>query len=243
MANRLEVALIIDPGRPYDRRIIRGVAAYVQRHRRDWSLYVEEDPIARLPDLNAWAGDGILANFDDRRIAEAVTSLGVPVVGVGGGYGYYEENPEIPYVRTDNRAIARLAAKHLIDLGFRRFAFCSEPPTRSNGWAKERADAFSECVAEAGFSARCTRDATAPRKQWRRSQAALQKWLVAAAAADWHDGVQRRPGAARAAGLPCRRTAGAGRHRDRGRGQRRHHVRVDPTAADEHRARGDARGV
>jgi LacI family transcriptional regulator len=177
MANRLEVALIIDPGRPYDRRIIRGVAAYVQRRRRDWSLYVEEDPLARLPDLNAWAGDGILANFDDRRIAEAVTSRGVPVVGVGGGYGYYEENPNIPYVRTDNRAIARLAARHLIDLGFRRFAYCSEPPTRSNGWTKERADAFCECVAEVGFDCEVYAGRYSPAKQWRRSQAALQKWL------------------------------------------------------------------
>ncbi len=177
MGNQLEVALIVDPGRPYDRRIIRGVAAYVQRHRRDWSLYVEEDPLARLPDLDAWAGDGILANFDDRRIAEAVTTLGVPVVGVGGGYGYYEENPEIPYVRTDNRAIARLAAEHLIDLGFRRFAFCSEPPSRSNGWSQERADAFCECVAEGGFSCEVYAGRFSPAKQWRKSQAALQKWL------------------------------------------------------------------
>lgn len=177
MGNQLEVALIVDPGRPYDRRIIRGVAAYVQRNRRDWSLYVEEDPLARLPDLDAWAGDGILANFDDRRIAEAVIKLGVPVVGVGGGYGYYEENPEIPYVRTDNRAIARLAAEHLIDLGFRRFAFCSEPPTRSNGWSGERADAFCECVAEAGFSCEVYAGRFSPAKQWRKSQAALQKWL------------------------------------------------------------------
>ncbi|MBA3481533.1 MAG: DNA-binding transcriptional regulator [Pirellulales bacterium] len=177
MANRFEVALIVDPGQTYDRRIVRGVAAYVQKHRRDWSLYVEEDLIARLPDLKTWAGDGIIANLDDRRIARAVKSLGVPVVGVGGGYGYYEENPEIPYVRTDNRAIARLAAEHLINLGFRRFAFCSEPPTRSNGWAKERADAFTECVTEAGFECEVFAGRYSPAKQWRRSQAALQKWL------------------------------------------------------------------
>lgn len=177
MENRREVALIIDPGRPYDRRIIRGVAAYVQRRRRDWSLYVEEDPLTRLPDLNAWAGDGILANFDDRRIASAVKRWGVPVVGVGGGYGYYEENPDIPYVRTDNRAIARLAAEHLIDLGFRRFAFCSEPPTRSNGWAQERADAFGECIAEAGFPCEVYAGRFSPARQWRKAQDALQGWL------------------------------------------------------------------
>jgi LacI family transcriptional regulator len=177
MANRFEVALIIDPGQTYDRRIIRGVAAYVQKYRRDWSLYVEDDLVARLPDLKAWAGDGIVANFDDRRIAQAVKSLGVPVVGVGGGYGYYEDDSDIPYVRTDNRAIARLAAEHLIDLGFRRFAFCSEPPTRTNGFVRERADAFTEFIAEAGFECEVFAGRYSPAKQWRRSQAALQKWL------------------------------------------------------------------
>ena len=177
MANRFEVALIIDPGQTYDRRIIRGVAAYVQKYRRDWSLYVEDDLVARLPDLKAWAGDGIVANFDDRRIAQAVKSLGVPVVGVGGGYGYYDDDSDIPYVRTDNRGIARLAAEHLIDLGFRRFAFCSEPPTRTNGFVRERAEAFTECIAEAGFECEVFAGRFSPAKQWRRSQAALQKWL------------------------------------------------------------------
>ncbi len=110
MSRRREVALVIDPGRPYDRRIVRGVAAYVQQQAPDWSLYVEEDPIARLPDLDAWAGDGILANFDNQRVARAVSDKGIPVVGVGGGYGYYKMNASIPYVRTDNRAIANLAA-------------------------------------------------------------------------------------------------------------------------------------
>lgn len=150
----------------------------MQRAQLDWSLYVEEDLLDRLPDLRAWKGDGILANFDDRRIAAAVTKLGVPVVGIGGGYGYYEENPQIPYVRTDNRAIARLAAQHLIDLGFRRFAFCSEPPTRTNGWAKERADAFCEAVGETGFPCEVFTGRYSPAKQWRQSQDSLQKWLA-----------------------------------------------------------------
>src|SRR5688572_14115652 len=98
MPSRVEVALIIDASSPYDRRIIRGVASYVERHRRDWSLYVEEDLVGRLPDLRAWDGDGIIANFDDRRVASAVTRMGIPVVGVGGGYGYYDEKSRIPYV-------------------------------------------------------------------------------------------------------------------------------------------------
>lgn len=178
MPKPFEVALIIDPGSPYDRRIVRGVAEYVHRARRDWSLYVEEDLIDRLPDLNAWAGHGILANLDDHRIAAAVTSLGVPVVGIGGGYGFYEEHSHIPYVRTDNSAIARMGAKYLLNLGFRRFAFCNEPPTKYNGWAKEREEAFVATIKEAGFACEVFAGRYSPARHWRQSQQALQDWLA-----------------------------------------------------------------
>lgn len=175
--SRREVALIVDPAKPYDRRIIRAVGSYVARHQCDWSLYIEQDPFLRLPDLRAWAGDGILANFDDRRITKAVSAVNVPVVAIGGGYGYYEENPTIPYVRTDNRAIAVLAAQHLLDLGLRRFAFCSEPPSRSNGWARERAGAFKEVLDNAGFPCDVYTGRFTASRRWRVSQSELEHWV------------------------------------------------------------------
>jgi LacI family transcriptional regulator len=177
MYARLEVAVIIDPGSPYDRRIVRGVAAYAEHNAREWSLYVEEEHFSRMPDLKAWAGDGIVANFDDRRVAAAVAGLGIPVVAVGGGYGYYDRRSKIPYVHTDNRAIAQLAAEHLISLGLQRFAFCSQPLTRTNGWAKERADAFQEFITAAGFPCDVFTGRYSPVRNWRRAQAGLQQWL------------------------------------------------------------------
>lgn len=176
MAHR-EVAIIIEPSRPYDRRIIRGFAAYVEEHRKEWSLYVEEDPISRLPNLNRWGGDGILANFDDRRIAEAVTSIRVPVVGVGGGYGFYSEASKVPYVKTNNRAIANLGGKHLLSQGFQRFGFFSEPATKSNGWARERADFFRKCIEEHGFQCNIYVGRYTASRDWQKSQEGLKNWL------------------------------------------------------------------
>ena len=176
MAHR-EVAIIIEPARPYDRRIIRGVAAFVEEHHKEWSLYVEEDPIARLPDLKAWGGDGILADFDDRRIADAVYKANVPVVGVGGGYGFYREQSQIPYVRTDNQAIAELAARHLLDLGFQRFAFCSEPANKINGWARERAVAFRDVIEQHGYACETFVGRHTAARQWHQMQEGLQSWL------------------------------------------------------------------
>ena len=178
MNSRFEVALVIDSTKSYDRRIIRGVADYVRHKAHEWSLYVEEDPINRLPDFGAWAGDGILTNIDNRRVARAVSELNIPVVGVGGGYGYYKQGTDIPYVRTDNVAIAKLGANHLIDLGLRQFAFCSEPPNRSNGWAQERMEAFQNHVAESGYSCSVYSGRHTAARHWRQLQSELQNWLA-----------------------------------------------------------------
>jgi hypothetical protein len=59
------VALVIDAANLCDRKIISGVASYVQEA-GNWSLYVEEDPLQKLPDLDTWHGDGVIANLDDR---------------------------------------------------------------------------------------------------------------------------------------------------------------------------------
>ena len=58
------VALIVDAADPYDRKIITGVGAYVKEV-GNWSLYVETDPLKKLPDLHRWQGHGIIADFDD----------------------------------------------------------------------------------------------------------------------------------------------------------------------------------
>jgi len=181
MTSRREIALIIDAGKHYDRQIVRGIAAYARDADQDWSFYVEEDTRRILPDLSTWAGDGIIANFDDRRVARAVSEVDIPVVGIGGGYGHYDPNTGLPFVRTDNGAIGRLAAEHLLHLGFRRFAFCGEPPNRFNGWQQERAEAFTRRVQEAGFGCEKYAGRHTAARHWREMQAKLQDWLASLA--------------------------------------------------------------
>ncbi len=78
------VALLIDTAKAFDRKVIRGITAYVPQHGQ-WSLYVEEDPLDKIPDLGSWHGHGIIGNFDDKGVAESVSGLAIPVVGFGGG--------------------------------------------------------------------------------------------------------------------------------------------------------------
>ena len=143
------VAVILDAARPYDRLIIGGVAQYVNEHAA-WSLYVEEDPLQKLPDLRHWHGQGIIANFDDRRVASAIRGLTIPIVAVGGGYGWYEPASGIPYIYTDNAAIGRLGAEHLLGCGFEALAFYGYPRTTTSGWSEERAAAFAAACAAVG---------------------------------------------------------------------------------------------
>ena len=65
MADAPLIAVILDAARPYDRLIIGGIARYVREQASEWSLYVEEDPLQKLPDLKRWHGQGIIASFDD----------------------------------------------------------------------------------------------------------------------------------------------------------------------------------
>ena len=176
MARPRHVALIVDAARPYDRKIIGGVAQYV-KERGNWSLYVEEDPLQKLPDLRWWRGSGIIANFDDRKVAAAVRGLKVPVVGVGGGSGWYDPASRIPYFATDDQAIARLAAQHLIDRGFRRLAFYGYPRTRIIRWSEVRGRAFQQRAEEAGLPCSIYTGRHGTARQWSELQRGLMAWV------------------------------------------------------------------
>lgn len=172
------VAVILDAARPYDRLIIGGVAQYVREHDR-WSLYVEEDPLQKLPDLARWQGQGIIANFDDRQVAQAIHGLSIPIVGVGGGYGWYRADSGIPYVFTDNASIGALGAEHLLSCGFEHLAFYGYPRTATNAWSEERASAFeAACRSVSGRDCQVFTGRQGSARRWGDLQAELTEWLA-----------------------------------------------------------------
>ena len=171
-----QVAVIINLVRPYDRGIIRGIAHYMHEV-GNWSLYAEEDPIQKLPDLKTWKGDGLIVDFDDRKVAAALKGVKLPVVGIGGGYGWYDSASKVPYFVTDNTTMATLAAEHLIDCGLTRFAYCGYPRTRVNGWSAERAEVFKQYVNQRGYPCSVYVGSHATAQHWRDLQRGLVEWL------------------------------------------------------------------
>jgi len=175
--NVRHVAVIIDASKPYDRKVIRGIGDYARRA-GNWSLYVEEDPLQKLPDLRLWRGQGIIANLDDRRVAQAVAALQIPVVGVGGGFGWYRPADPRPYFVTDSQTIARLAAGHLMDRGFTRLAYCGMPATKINGWSRIRGAAFQACAREAGADCYLFTGRYGTARRWPQLQEELAAWIA-----------------------------------------------------------------
>jgi LacI family transcriptional regulator len=172
-----QVAVLIDGSKPYDRKVIGGISSYAQQRGR-WSLYVEENPIQKLSILRAHRWDGVIANFDDRRIAAIVSSLRVPVVAVGGMHGWYDRRWGIPYIATDDDAVASLAFDHLSDRGFTQFAFCGFAHTKVNGWSAGRARRFKSLVQQAGLRCWVYNGRCATMRNWDQLQDELASWLA-----------------------------------------------------------------
>jgi len=170
------VAIFLNVAQPAFRRILGGIVSYASQ-RRTWNVFIQENSVGSLacPLTKHW--DGIIASFDEPRRVEAVR-LKIPLVGVGGGYGWYDPATEIPYVGTDHAAVARLAAEHLIERGFVHFAFCGFTPTRVNGWSREREQAFKDIVAaEAGRDCSVRNTSNPTPANWPRIQRDLADWL------------------------------------------------------------------
>jgi LacI family transcriptional regulator len=147
------IALLFNGSKIYDRGIIAGIGNYLSSTRASWDLFLEEDFLCRLKGIERWQGDGIIADFDDPLIGEALAGSRLPVVAVGGSYedaGAYPKG--IPYVATDNHGLMKLAYEHLIEAGLTRFACFSLPQAEANRWAQEREKAFRRLMQRDGLS-------------------------------------------------------------------------------------------
>jgi LacI family transcriptional regulator len=174
-SRRPDVALLIETSNAYARGILRGIRSYIREH-RSWSIYVGEqrrgEPAPHW--LKRWHGDGIIARIETAAIAKAVVASRIPAIDVSAA----RHVPNLLYVETDDAGIARLAADHLLERGFRHFGYCGDP--RFN-WSMWREEHFHQRITRAGFDCHVYRPSrnrrgTAP---WDRERAALGAWIRA----------------------------------------------------------------
>jgi len=147
MPDRRLVALLIETSNAYARNLLRGIIRYVREQHRPWSIRLLEQGRGETPPawLKRWEGDGIIARIENRRIADAVSATKLPIVDVSAA----RLLPELPWVETDDRAIAQLAFDHLQDRNFRSFAFCGDSQFQWSCW---RRDHFVSLVESKGLT-------------------------------------------------------------------------------------------
>ncbi len=171
------ISLLFNANKVYDRQVVEGIGHYLQSTKVDWDVYLEEDCLARLNNLDNWQVDGIIADFDDPDMQAALTVLDIPVIGVGGSYQCAADYPDVPYVATDNQAVVNCAYQHLKKKGLQRFAFYGLPPDKKHRWALERERAIVTLCEKDGFSCAVYRGYKTQPDTWQHSMNRLADWI------------------------------------------------------------------
>jgi len=170
---RKSVALLVETSNAYARGLVEGVTAFLHEFPH-WSIYLpEQQRSAEAPRwLANWKGDGVIARVETPQIANELAKLKIPVIDVSAA----RPLPDLPWVETDDRAIAELAAEHLLQRGFRNLAYCGEI---GFNWSRWRGEAFAQVVQARGGI--CSQFENATRSQpgyrWQDQMQKLAHWI------------------------------------------------------------------
>lgn len=167
-----KVALLVETSNTYARGLLRGVVSYIHEH-HPWSLFlVEHSRGETLPAwLARWKGDGAIARIENLAIAKTVRGLGVPTVDMSEA----RLLPSLPWVGTDDAAIAHMAAQHLMERGLRHFAFVGD---NNFAWSQGREQAFVRLIREGGFDCAVHNTLSTGARQADATTRNLDAWLA-----------------------------------------------------------------
>src|SRR5215470_2268613 len=142
------IILLVESSRESGRALLRGIANYAHHH-GPWSFYWEPGGLEKAwPALRQMEANGIILR-DVKQVDEALAS-GLPAVVIG---HRLSEIRGLVNVVTDSEAIGRMGAEHLLQCGFKHFAFCghAENPLEKTVWSEVRCEAFAARIRDAGF--------------------------------------------------------------------------------------------
>jgi LacI family transcriptional regulator len=144
-----QVALLLETSTGYGRGLLHGILRYSRLH-GPWSLHVAPGHLRQvLPKPSSWHGDGIIARVGSPAAERLIRLAGVPcVMSSLGEPRSFQGRDRVGEIRTDSEAIGRLCAGHLLEAGFRRFAFCG---FMNCSWSAAREKAFVQFARERGF--------------------------------------------------------------------------------------------
>ncbi len=164
------IVLLIESSRSSGRSLLRGIANYAREH-GPWAFSWEPGGLEKaLPQLETIGADGIILR--DGENMEEVLRYRMPAVVVG---HRQREIAGLANVITDSEAIGHMAAEHLLNCGFRHFAYCGFDDMP---WSALRGQSFQTRLAKAGFTTQfCPPGAAAREFNGRRHDQLLLNWL------------------------------------------------------------------
>jgi LacI family transcriptional regulator len=180
MPGSRKVILLVESSRGFGRDLLQGIADYVRFH-GPWTFYhppffymrsshKRDDELLRL---KSWGADGIIAREFSAKTREQILSLDIPTVF----HAVLDEKPMdgAGNICADDVGIGKVAAEHLLSLGFHNFAFCG---LNDFFWSRKRAEGFRETITRAGFEPAFYRyPKSRAQRFWPREQNRLVAWL------------------------------------------------------------------
>ncbi len=136
------VALLLNLQIGYCRRAVTGISAYAAK--KHWLL--EEMPASEAARSRLMLSQphGIIGHVLDEPVAEMLKQTGRPVVSISSTI----TDLPFPTIDVDHHSVGRLAAEHLLELGYRTFAFLGSAKA---GFSLEREAGFSTELSKRGF--------------------------------------------------------------------------------------------
>ena len=176
MKNLKRVALTIENSRAFGRELVRGIVRYSRLYgpwvfyRQDLFYVARESEPAELEPLRKWGPQGIISR--DSRNLEDLARWGIPLfVAVAMEPPAAKRNNIV----TNDRAIGRMAAEHLLERGFRHFGYCGFDDIY---WSDQRGNSFIARIEEAGFKTSLYKQPKSrANRLWFREEAILAEWL------------------------------------------------------------------
>ena len=176
MKKNFKVILSIESSRAAGRDYLRGIARYSHLH-GSWSFYWEPRGFEKTGlILEKREVDGIIVR-DVSELKNQALRLGIPTVV----FGHRDREVRgLINVVTDSQAIGRMAAEHLLQCGFKHFAYCglARNSIEQTPWSKLRLESFRERVVQAGFIAPAVFVLSASGSDWSKPLRQLADWLL-----------------------------------------------------------------
>jgi len=173
MARRPRVLLMVETSLAFGRSVLKGVSQYLVAH-GPWSLYLDlRELLIAAPDwLETWDGEGIISRATTPELAAQLNRRGIPTIDltdIRGDLGLH-------HIWVDHQAVGKLAAAHLLERGFRQFAFCGYS---DHDWSRKRQEGFLGAIEDLGTPVAIHNSPwdTSRGSRWEQQQHEIARWL------------------------------------------------------------------